>query len=716
MREGVAILSEAKPLPDAPVRGVARPAGWAYPPGVPLAVLTTACLVLLAAGAAAADREDNRRVLALYDSTEIGGHEPRSVDVHVRFERPLNWLGIVVDYHDVNRRPLPRASAYRGIIVWLRDDRMREPAGYFRWLRDALRSGTRLVVVGGLGAAGGWGGTSQADDAKAVLADLGLRHDPSISQTRNPFAIETRDDQPQHFGFETSLPAEGLVYDRLVPTGKSLSVWRTVRRKDVPKSEGVAVAVGPRGGFVLDTRYVLRVAQRPFYMASWDMNPFDFLEAALDCAPMLRPDVTTVCGARAAYSHIDGDGMANLTVDIPGRSQFAGQVILDHVLKRYAFPITVGPIAGRVDKEAKGTTGLVALGRALFALPNVQPGCHGYAHPLDWRKGTPGLRWNGYKFSPAFETTGAMHLLNRVLLHGKRRVEVYLWTGDCLPTEAAVAECDRMGVENLNGGDSRYDSTYRSVTNLSALARRVGSRLQVYASAQNENTYTGLWTRNFGGYASVIETFERSEQPRRLLPVNVYYHLFSGERMASLRAVQKVYTWSQGQPLCWIHAAEYVRSVRGFLRARCGRTADGGYWVRDYAPCNTVRLDRCGQVVDMARARGVLGFSFHAGSLYVSLAPGPEARFSLTREPPQRPCLWRSTCLLRDVTSGARTWSARARTYAAGSIELQGLPRSASCRVATAGSASVLTADARGRLNIPLARGTGEWVEVRVAH
>ena len=680
-------------------------------------------IALLAMCAPVTAGEDNRRILALFDSAEKRDMAPGTNDVHLRMEKPLNWLGMTVDHWDVNQRPLPDATRYRAIIVWLIDDRMLKPTEYLRWIRKALRNGVRLVVIDGLGA--GLNPTGKATDWEAVKAtyrEFGFEPDDSVEPTNNPFIIDSTDHKPERFGFETRIPPKDIAFTRMVPVDKRVRVWRSVRRSDVGKSEGAAIAVGPRGGLALDFRYMVRITERPFYLMMWDVDPFAFMEASLDCRDTLRPDVTTVCGARAAYSHIDGDGLNNMTLDIPGKPRFAGEVILEEVLRRFPVPVTAGPIACHVDlklrtREGKplATPALVGLVRKILSPPNIQPGCHGYAHPLHWAKGIPYFRWKGYRFSAAFETTEAMRKINSIVPGSRRRVEIFLWTGDCMPTEEALAECERMGVANLNGGDARYDNKYRSITNIAPLYRTVGPYRHIYASAQNENTYTGLWTRNFGGYRAVIQTFKRTESPRRLLPVNIYYHFYSGERLAALRAVQTAYRWALEQPLCWIHAAEYARSVKGFITARCGRTDDGGYWIEDFGPCPTARLDHCLKNVDMERATGVIGFTHHAGSLYVSLAPVKRAAFRLCAEKPKRPCLRRSTALLRKVRSGRTGWSAEARLYAPGFVELQGLAPSAARTVHVGSRTRNPAVGRQGVLTIRLPAGSGQWVEVRVA-
>jgi hypothetical protein len=660
--------------------------------------------------------QESRRVLALYDSTDAFSKTADKSHVHTLLEMPLNHLGMAVDFADANARPLPDPSGYRAIVTWYADERMRAPEEYCRWLRQAVERGVRVVLIGGLGAVKNPSGEDAAwEEVLRAMAALGVRHDPAITATENPFIIEVRDSEPGRFGYETNSPPQRLFYERWTPADPQMRVWRAVLRKDVPDSAAVAVALGPRGGLVLGDQYAIRISEKPRYEVTWDLNPFEFLEAALDCRGLPRPDVTTVCGARAAFSHIDGDGMANPALEQPGPVQLCGRVMMERVLKRYPVPVTVGVISAYADKAALGTNELIAMGRDILQLPNVQPGCHGYAHTLVWASGRPGLTWPGYQYSADVEVRQAVEVLNRRLLGEDRKVEAYLWSGDCSPTEEAVGLCDRLGLFGINGGDSRYDSEHRSVTNIVALARPVGRYRQVYARSQNENLYTGLWTANFGAFRAVTETYERSESPLRLLPVNVYFHFYSAERQASLRAVQQVYDWCLARPLCWIHVAEYVASVQGFMAARCGRSDDGGYWIEDFAPCYTARLDGCGRGVDMASAQGVIGYVHHAGSLYVSLAPVRRAQFRLTDQPPRQPCLRRSTALLREVKARGAEWSAEARQYAPGFIELQGLQPEEARAVSVGAGRSALKADRDGLLKIPLSRGAGDWLPVRVA-
>ena len=52
----------------------------------------------------------------------------------------------------------------------------------------------------------------------------------------------------------------------------------------------------------------------------------------------------------------------------------------------------------------------------------------------------------------------------------------------------------------------------------------------------NENVYTNDWTGPFYGFRDVIDTFRMTGEPRRLKPINLYYHTYSASKVAALKA------------------------------------------------------------------------------------------------------------------------------------------------------------------------------------
>jgi hypothetical protein len=450
----------------------------------------------------------------------------------------------------------------------------------------------------------------------------------------------------------------------------------------------------------------------PVYLVRWDLDPYRFLSEALGVAGTPRPDVTTAFGLRAAFSTIDGDGLLNGTQDFPGTPRLAGMVIRDDVLARLQIPVTVSFIMGELELPGPHQDEALPLARSIAALPNVQIGSHGYTHPLDWVKGRLGIPVPGFQYDPVTEVVAGIEHTNRLVTPTDRRTEIFLWTGDCRPPVSAIEACAKLGVLELNGGDARFDDDYPSVSGVSPLSRWVDGRRQTYTGASNENLYTDLWTENFGGFRKVIETFIHSGSPRRLLPVHVYYHYYTGERVAAVRSLNEVYAWCQQQPLCWITAADYVRRVRGFQTASLGRL-DDGWWI-EHAGCPTIRFDDESRPLDWSRCRGVIGENQVGSTRYCELDAGQkraEIHFA-TKASPSMPHVISSTAPLRRATVTDHEWRGWVRCFAAGSLRLGGFPMGANVTVRGAAKALERCADRDGAITIPLPSDAGIWREV----
>src|SRR5215813_5116667 len=109
-----------------------------------------------------------REILAIYDSRE----EPRpdQTRIHRFAEMPLNHLGFVVSYWDVNAG-LPaaeRTENIRGILTWFR---RAPPALFYLWGQDQVRRGVRVVVLGDSGLPTG---STTLADANRLFAEIGF--------------------------------------------------------------------------------------------------------------------------------------------------------------------------------------------------------------------------------------------------------------------------------------------------------------------------------------------------------------------------------------------------------------------------------------------------------------------------------------------------------------------------------------------------------------
>jgi hypothetical protein len=84
-----------------------------------------------------------------------------------------------------------------------------------------------------------------------------------------------------------------------------------------------------------------------------------------------------------------------------------------------------------------------------------------------------------------------------------------------------------------------------------------------------------------------VYPFPITDVPRRLKPLNSYYHFYSGSKLASL---EEIYDWCLTQETFPIHASDYCRRVDGFYRATLSRHLDGNWKVRGLNALRTVRL------------------------------------------------------------------------------------------------------------------------------
>lgn len=247
-----------------------------------------------------------------------------------------------------------------------------------------------------------------------------------------------------------------------------------------------------------------------------------------------------------------------------------------------------------------------------------------------------GLNIPHYHFSFDREIAGSIHYINTRLAPPGKPVRVLLWSGNGQVPPVAVRKTVEAGVLNMNGGDTYITRTNPSWTAVAPLGVDKGDNLfQVFAPAQNENIYTNLWHGPYYGFSRAIETFELTDRPLRLKPLGIYYHMYSGTKVASLSALRQVYDWALTQPVMPIYASDYIRKVLDFRNFAVAR--DGDAWVvRGDGDLRTVRWSGAG-VPRLADARDVAGFAPAAGGgTYIHLASG-SARFAIGEGPEALP-------------------------------------------------------------------------------
>lgn len=626
---------------------------------------------LAAPGPTQSSNDVSRVILGIYDSQESGQLE--FTRIHRLAEMPLNHLGLMVRYHDL-QEGLPSAKdmeGVRGVLSWLTSDNMPDPEGYLDWAEHVIAQGFTFVVFGQLGVTRATGGAvTPPHRSNRFLNRLGLELGGAYHGVTYDVTAVVKDSAMVEF--ERPLPETLPAYEQISRIDPRVTSYLVLRKGGNPNTDSHLITLGPAGGYAA-AGYVEKIFEDSVFL-QWHLNPFDYFRAAYGTDDLPKPDVTTLSGRRIYYSHIDGDGWRNQTELAEYRDEddpvFSAQVILDRAIRAYPdLPTTVAPIVADLDEHWQGSDESLEIARAAFAEPQVEAGSHTYSHPFKWQffrdyqpedelpflskygpnaaknysaytGSTPAdvdneaarrLKSSAYEVPRAFgdypydldqEINGSIAFLSRLLPPGKK-VELVQWSGNCQPYEAALLATRQAGVRNINGGDTRFDADFPSHTSVPPVGRPVGSARQIYASNSNENTYTDLWTNRFFGFKYLPVTFRNTETPRRLKPLNIYYHMYSGQKLASLNALLGNLDFARSQEITPIAASHYAAIGDGFYSTRLVRAGKDRWEVRDRGTLQTLRFDQAAaKTVDFVHSRGVIGQRHHQDSLYVALDAG----------------------------------------------------------------------------------------------
>ena len=556
----------------------------------------------------------NRKILLLYDPKLSSASNS---DVHRIVQTPLEWLGYAPtpvpitgldDYLKTHYLP-------KGVVVWNFRPELSEK------LTEellALRSkGVKVFIMD----------ISSFTDSQ--LKRLGVKSFPN----KKPFAPLKLVYHFEGYPFEVKAyptPTDTFV----VPEGNYRALLEFVN----PLGQRfVPVAVTDWGGY----GYSQYLVKDMFNDVLWVCNPFVLFREVFGSLPLV-PDVTTESGSRILTVHLDGDGFADKSAVVPG--EYTGEVLRDKIFKVFKVPHTVSVIVGELDPHGlypDKAERLMAVARSIFALPNVEPASHTYSHPFNWwdiylmslgKKLPPpnpkelpyGYHLNipGYtKVSISKEIDYSVHFIDRYLTPPGKKVKDFLWSGDCDPPAPVVKRVYDLKLYNVNGGDTTISDTFPYLCRVSPMGIDKAGYFQVYAPFQNENVYTNEWTVK-DGYLRVISGFKLTDSPRRLKPISIYYHFYSGEDPSAFNALKAVYRWALSQEVVPLYLSQYAQRVLEFRGTAVASFNDGrpGLVVCSAGSLKTVRIDS-GSAPSVSASRGVVGYRRINGSIYVTLSP-----------------------------------------------------------------------------------------------
>lgn len=615
--------------------------------------------------------EINRKVLVLFRNSEI-----KRVEDHPLFRSSgivLNYLGVIPEYYPIeNGLPDDRAmEPYRGIITWFGSPVMENASEYGEWMIHQVETGKRVAVMDNYGAFIDRAQQLPPANLKRVFRSFGLSVDDLIttSSVKEPtiayidpvtmnFEHRARADELDYAMIYRSLQPENTVYlsikdpcagriDTVVITKCGGFAFGNsgfyVPRSDTLKREEINKAL--RGE--IQANY-LKVESRD----AWIVNPFIFFARALDMGDLPAPDYTTVNGSRIFFSHIDGDAFPSISnID---SVHLASDYIIDDIFAAYPdIPFTASVITREMqDGGNEYYNPMIQMARKMYRLPNLEAATHSTDHFFDWVKGDPyvenpeGYPWEIALRKPDLirEIWASRLFMDKNLLSGDKRCTTMLWSGACNPDEDALKVALQSGLRNLNGGDPLCDSDNPSISNLCPVGLKKGDFYQYLTMGSNDYIYTFFFFGDWGGQKKLVEHFERTDAPYRIMPMNLYFHFFSGLKQASMDALKFVLDYCRKRDIAALFTSQYCDIAEDYYRTHFVKDADG-WRVINGGHLRTVRFN--GYVwPDVSRSSGVLGYIHMKGHTYVHLDGSRERKIVCSTEKRREPHLRQSTFIV----------------------------------------------------------------------
>lgn len=564
-----------------------------------------------------------RHILMLYSSND----SEENSSAFSAGVMPIEYLGYIPVLHRLNESlpPAPQAGEYAGVIVWSDGATVKDPSAFSHWIDDCKKQGIPLLFIGGFSANGN----------PLVYQTLGLKSSSSATPATpaTPATLKVTS-QSREFGYE--IPVKPKIRDfRSLEAPANSQVWLGLQSNSGAQED--AAAITNWGGYAV-APYVLRTL--PNKDTRWVINPFALYRNTLRLPEMPVPDTTTESGRRLFMAHTDGDGFVS-RADFPPY-HIAGETYMHRILERYKLPFTGSVIVGDLLPGDRGLYPALAplgdkIAREVFKLPYVEIGSHMWSHPFNWPaieagKNYPGINLPvpGYHFSPYMEAVGAAKWIDKHLAPPDKRVVIDQWSGDCEPDAQVVGLAYQAGLMNINGGTSFISKKDPSITAVPPIGIFRGSYLQVFAPDANEDYFTNQWQGPFWGFENVIQTFEMTNKPHRLKPIDIYTHWYTGTKLASLAALEKVYNWVLKQPITPIYIADYSHIAINFFKIQVARQ-DDGFLIQGVGALREMRMPTALGYPNIAESQNVAGFNKSPnGNWYVHLTAKPSAYIALT--------------------------------------------------------------------------------------
>jgi len=517
-------------------------------------------------------------------------------------------LGYKQHLLDLNTQPLPSLASlqkYAGIVIWF-NIAIENSLELGKWLNKASKIGIKIAFINNFGFI-----------PSSILQKFQL-----TMKSKKVFRKQILY-QDTMIGYEIQPPIQkrGTTVTINTDNFSPLLVY-----KNTDFSTSTEAALMPWGGFIRYDASILTISNNEL----WVINPFEFFKQALRLKTLPIPDPTTQNGNRLFFTHVDGDGMVN---KVEGeKDKISGEQLYDEILTKYHIPHSISVIGCEIDlqyplfpqyaKRAREAA------KKIFALPNVEPATHTFTHTFFWEKIKDDnlseeyrLKPKGYNFSLKHELLYPLKDIQEHLLPQKstKKAQTVFWSGNCSPRLNALDFVYKHHILNINGGDTTITKTEPWLSQIAPFGLQRGEYYQIYTGEQNENIYTHDWLGPFWGFKRVLETYELTNKPNRYKPIDIYYHIYSASKEASLKALKYVFDHVLKQKDIFpIYTSEYIPKVQDMYDVSMANEGDE-WFIAGMKDLKNLRLEGKKHFVDFQKSPTTIGITKFLTHHYISL-------------------------------------------------------------------------------------------------
>ncbi|SFV53798.1 Extracellular Matrix protein PelA [hydrothermal vent metagenome] len=550
-----------------------------------------------------------REVLLLYDDTQFteGTSEDDKIysTAFLQLSMPLEYMGYIPALKPIStwKQKPSDSDRYAGAVVWINGTyATKNPQRFEKVVNQIKDSGIKLLMLESM---------SESIHPK-LYKSLGitLKKPPEEMPKKRKMSCDR-----SYVGFEID-PYVPSIDNLLTPKDS-----KAICTLHIGKLKSTISAITPWGGYVFDGALMTSINKSDLWIA----NPFRLLRDTLRLPNIPIPDVTTQNGKRLLFVHIDGDGIMNRAEWNP--NLFSGEVLNKEIFSKYHIPISLSIIEAETAPYGlypKLSKRLEEIARESYAMEHIEPATHTFTHPFFWKRIVNDhldpkyrLKVKDYNFSVDREIRGSLNYINKNLVPKGKKANMTFWSGDCLPTKTTLEYMYKNNFLQMNGGDTTISNKDPWLSYIAPLGIKRGDYYQVFTGAQNENVYTNDWLGPFWGFKRVIQTFKLTNAPRRFKPIDIYFHIYSGSKRASLNALHKVFQWAMKQDVMPIYTSEYIPRVMDFYEVSMARV-DKKWYIKGTKRLDTIRISK-DEYVDIDSSHGVVGMKRYLDSRYIHL-------------------------------------------------------------------------------------------------